>query len=89
MVDQQQDMPKSYNFTVSGTFEVDPELTPITNHNNTIIGFKDKQGRILKLIVAVQVDEPHSSQIKAGDHQFEEIGLTLEKYNKTYFYETT
>lgn len=49
--------PKAYAFQVSGTFSfVNPDLIPVLDANDCILGLKTKDGRTIRLVVALEIE---------------------------------
>jgi len=55
---------KEYTFDVSGYYVIASKLKPVRAHNDDVIGFRLPDGRIARLVVALEVAEDDESSFE-------------------------
>jgi hypothetical protein len=84
---------KEYVFTVTGGWTVDGRLKPQYDAYGNVVGFEDSKGRIIQLVVALEVLETspvgnEKYSYVTGEKAMEKLGFSGLDYNRLDFEET-
>ena len=78
---------KTYNFVVTGQFDIDSKNTPQEDAYGAISGFILPDGRTARLIVALEIESTDGEEYEyiVSEKEMENIGLNLFNYDQTNF----
>ena len=83
---------KLFNFTLTGTFVVEPGLTPERAFDGRITGFKLPDGRKVALVVGLEIesaeDEDETFEYVTSESDMEPLGLHVTEYVDAHFEES-
>lgn len=84
---------KEYVFTATGGWTIDGRLEPQYNAMNNVVGFKDAKGRIIQLVIALEVldfdacgNEKYS--YVTSEKAMDKLGFSCLDYDRLEFEET-
>ena len=80
---------QNYKFELTGGFSVDKNFTPELSYNGGIMSFALPDGRVVQLIVALEIEEAngrHHRQI-TSQHEMDELGFECLDYENVQFIE--
>ena len=75
----------STEFAVTGCFAVDPALVPVLCAMGTVVGYRLPDGRVVRLVVAVEIEEAGKFTYTAIEADMDKLGLGCLDYTDTYF----
>jgi len=86
-------MAKDYKFEVTGGFLVGEKMAKMTEyhaHDGRVIGFQLPDGRIVRLIVALEIENENDGTFKyaSSQNEMEELGFGCLDYDQANFCET-
>jgi hypothetical protein len=84
---------KEYVFTATGGWTVDGRLEPQYSAMGNVVGFKDSKGRIIQLVIALEVLECDSEgnekfSYVTSERSMEKLGFSCLDYDRLEFEET-
>jgi hypothetical protein len=78
---------KTKAFAVSGIMQV--QGRPVKDADGCVIGYKQKDGSIIRLVVALEVENKEGTKLKylTTDKQWAPTGFSIDGYNHSEFYD--
>lgn len=70
-----------YKFTCSGDFDVDVNLDRIYDSVGNVVGFKLPDGREVRLVIALEVDNEDNYDYITSESDMDELGFNLTDYD--------
>lgn len=81
---------KEYVFTATGGWDIDGKLKPQHDASGNVVGFKLSDGRIVQLVIALEVwdKKTDSYQYVTSENQMEKLGFYGLDYGRLDFQQT-
>lgn len=70
-----------YKFFCSGDFSVDADLDRIYDSVGNVVGFKLPDGRVVRLVISLEVESNDSYNYVSDESDMGELGLFLNDYD--------
>lgn len=70
-----------YKFFCSGDFSVDANLDRIYDSVGNVVGFKLPDGRVVKLVISLEVESDDNLYYITNEDKMDELGLGLNDYD--------